>query len=74
MGEVKNQRTDIYPHNIEKATTLARSLNMTVTEMVNYLVESADVQQLTKITFEDTRTKKSVSVIRTSRGYKPNAW
>lgn len=74
MSEIKNQRTDIYPYNIEKANTLARSLNMTVTEMVNYLIDSVEIQQLTKITVENKTTKKSFNIIRQSGTYKPGEW
>lgn len=74
MSEPRSQRTDIYAHNTDKANKLADSMNMSVTEMVNYLIESADVQQLTKITFEDRNTKKKFSTIRASNNYKPQTW
>ena len=72
--EQKEQRTSIYPYNVTKAEQLARSMNMSVTEMVNYLIESVEVQQMTKITVTDKKTSKNISILRRSTTYDPNTW
>ena len=74
MSELPSKRVDIYPFNVEKSNQLAEALGMTHAQMVNYLIESADIQQLTKITFTDKKTKRTYSIVRTSQGYKPNQW
>jgi hypothetical protein len=70
--KLKDARAVIYPYNIKKAGELLDALRMkSYTEMVNYLIEAAEAQQLTKISFTDQHSKKSFSIIRSSVKYDP---
>jgi hypothetical protein len=74
MADLSTKRVDIYPYNVEKSNQLANALGMTHAQMVNYLIEAADVQQLTSITFENKQTKKKFSTLRKSGSYDPKTW
>jgi hypothetical protein len=74
MSDIKTKRVDIYPYNVVKSDELTKALGMSHAEMVNYLIECADIQQLTKITFENKQTKKSFSTIKASGSYDPKNW
>lgn len=69
---IQDKRAVIYSYNVKKAAELVTALNMgSETEMINYLIESADIQQITKITFQNDKTKKSFSITRTTPKYDP---
>lgn len=71
----QEQRPVIYPHNIDKVEALIRASNLqNATQLVNYLIECAEIEQLTKITFQNDRTKKSFSIIKQTNGYNPKSW
>jgi hypothetical protein len=78
MSDVKKygeQRPVIYPHNFEKVEALIRASNMqNATQLINYLIESVEIEQLTKITITNEKTKKSFSVVKASSGYNPKSW
>lgn len=69
------QRPVIYPHNFEKVEALIRASNLqNATQLINYLIESVEIEQLTKITITNEKTKKSFSVVKVSSGYNPKSW
>jgi hypothetical protein len=69
------QRPVIYPHNFEKVEGLLRASNLqNATQLINYLIENVEIEQLTKITVTNERTKKSFSVVKVSNGYNPKTW
>lgn len=70
--KLKDARAVIYTYNTKKADDLVAALRMrSYTEMVNYLIEAAEAQQLTKIAFTDEKTKKTFSITRSSVRYDP---
>lgn len=72
MNNLQDVRPVIYPGNIDKANQIVETLNMkSISEMVNYLIECIDVQQLTKITITHKTTHKSIIITRTSGKYNP---
>lgn len=73
----KSARPEIYPYNIAKAEALAAALGMSQSQMVNYLIEAASVEQITTLKLVDNRTKQVVTSVRkrrsddSMRGYDP---
>lgn len=73
--DLEGKRFKIYPSRTEKTIFLMNALNKkSVSDLVDYLIECADIQQLTKITFENKKTNKKFSTIRSSPTYKPKEW
>lgn len=75
MSDLQDKRFVIYPYNTKKAEELMDALRMkTATEMVNYLIEVTEAQQLTKITQTDPKTKRTISNIIKPDRYRPRDW
>lgn len=75
MSDIQDKRFIIYPQNSKKAEELMRALNLpNISQLVNYLIESVDVEQITKITVTDAKTKKSFVKLKSSRDYNPKNW
>lgn len=69
MSEMpKPKQVEIYPYNVEKADKLAAALGKSTAEMVNYLIESLAVQQITTLQITDRRTGRSLTVVRRNVG------
>lgn len=66
----KDLRTAIYARNKLKALQMARGMDMSVQEMVNFFIETfkqADVQKISQITLRDEKTKKTLTIRSVSR-------
>ena len=69
MSEMpKPKQVEIYPYNVEKADKLAAALGKSTAEMVNYLIESFAVQQITTLQITDRAPVAVLTVVRRNVG------
>ena len=60
----KPKQVEIYPYNVKKAEKLADALQMSTAEMVNYLIDTATIEQTTTLRLEDPTTKRATTFTR----------
>lgn len=65
----KESRAVVYPYNRKKADALIEALrSRSLSDMVNYLIETASVDQITEITFTNQTTHRSFVTRRRTGG------
>lgn len=62
----KPKQVEIAPYNVQKADQLAAALRMSNAQMVNYLIESVSIEQITILHISDQQTKRTTTVTRRS--------